>query len=586
MRSRTARAALVTLPLLGCLASVALAGECETFHFAILGDRTGGHTEGIYPRVISEVALLHPDLVVTVGDHIEGYTDDTALANAEWDTVLGMLGRLGVPVYPTPGNHDITTDAAEPVYVQRTGRSPYYSFNYGSSHFVILDTSRIESSEALPEEQRAWLISDLAANQNAEHTFVFFHKPLWDMTLGGGKPDPLHEIFRKYGVDAVFCGHYHVYFSAEYDGIQYTVLSSSGADLGRGGTESVVRGQFYQFAWVTVEPSGFDVAVVGLGAVYPRDVVTRATQEEIARVDNELVSLGAVSAPEGTPAWTPVTVTVKNESDKTLEDAVGWKVPEGWEVDPAETPFAIPPGAAHEMAFRLLNRGDLYPAPHMTMDYPMPDGRLLDVDLAVPVTRTVAAASFRGRPTIDGVLDERCWQTAEPVSKLYPSYPEARVDGATTFLFGHDEKNLYVGVECRDAEMAKLVAEIADRDGSVFREDCVGFFLNPDPEAARVYQIYVSALGTVFDQSITFDENMHYTTDITWNGGYEVATKRGGDRWTAEIRIPFRELGKSASADHPWRLNFRRKQQRTQATADWQVPIDYNPRTFGEMLFR
>ena len=37
------------------------------FRLAILSDRTGSHVPGIYPRVIEQINLLSPDIVVTVG---------------------------------------------------------------------------------------------------------------------------------------------------------------------------------------------------------------------------------------------------------------------------------------------------------------------------------------------------------------------------------------------------------------------------------------------------------------------------------------------------------------------------------------
>ena len=101
-----------------------------------------------------------------------------------------------------------------------------------------------------------------------------------------------------------------------------------------------------------------------------------------------------------------------------------------------------------------------------------------------------------------------------------------------------------------------------------------------------VYQIYVNPDGTVFDQKITFDENMWWTTDLTWNGEYQVATARTEDGWTAEIAIPFEVLGADIASSPSWKMNFRRKQHRTSGSADWQVPIDYNPSTFGEIDFR
>ncbi len=244
VRRRTRSA--VVVGLLVVLWATSATGSGPSFRFAILSDRTGGHTDGIYPQVIEEINLLNPDLVVTVGDHIEGYGDDFERVNAEWDTLLGLLDRFEVPVYPTPGNHDIWSDESEKVYRARTGRSPYYSFDHENAHFVILDVSRIESWDDFPEEQLAWLTSDLSRAE-AENLFVFFHKPLWASTLVLGKPDPLHEIFREHGVDAVFCGHLHNYFTATYDGIDYTVLGSSGGALFRSNEQPVARGEFFQF---------------------------------------------------------------------------------------------------------------------------------------------------------------------------------------------------------------------------------------------------------------------------------------------------------------------------------------------------
>ncbi len=60
---------------------------------------------------------------------------------------------------------------------------------------------------------------------------------------------------------------------------------------------------------------------------------------------------------------------------------------------------------------------------------------------------------------------------------------------------------------------------------------------------------------------------------------------RDADRWVIELRIPVATLGGAAEPGSVWGLNFRRKQARTMAAADWQVPIDYNPRSFGELVF-
>jgi hypothetical protein len=573
--------------LLACLMAlpVTALGEAAEplFHIAILGDRVGGHVPGIYERVIDEINLLGPDLVVTVGDHIEGYGEDFERTRAEWDSLLPVLGRLTAPVRMTPGNHDIWSDGSEPVYVERTGQRPYYSFDHMGVHFVILDTGRAESSTEIAGPQLEWLLADLEANKGAARTFVFFHKPFWEQALPAGKPDPLHDIFVRYGVDAVFNGHYHVTIAEQFDGIDYTVIGSSGGAMEHA-DGSVPRGEFYQFGWVTVRPDGHDIAIVDLGGIYPRDVVTEDVLAEVARIESDQVSVTPIPYVENTSARAEVTVTVRNASTEAVDDVLVWDAPGGWVMEPAETRVAVAPGAVGEYSFLALNTGALYPTPSLSFEYPMSDGRRLDVSVPLRAVRTVSVARFAAPPTIDGRLDEPCWTRAGSVTQFFPPYEET-VEGETRLLFGYDAENLYIAASCTDRAMDKLAAAVTERDGAVFGEDCVGFFFQPDRGDMTVYQIYWNPLATAFDQRISFDESMTYTTDRTWDGEYEAVGARSGDRWVIEVRVPLSTLGATAEPGSVWGLNFRRKQAWTAAAADWQVPIDYNPRSFGELVF-
>ena len=199
-----------------------------TLRFAVIGDRTGGHVEGVYEKIIVEIANLHPDFSINVGDMIEGYSEDSVEVARQWREYDSIVRPLTSPLHRTPGNHDITSDKMEPWYRQYAG-NPYYSFDQGGSHFIVLDVSRWEFGDALPKREMTWLTDDLKQNQSAAHTFVFFHKPYWIESLEQNKPDTLHQLFVRYGVDAVFNGHYHEYFSGTRDGIMYTAVGSSGA---------------------------------------------------------------------------------------------------------------------------------------------------------------------------------------------------------------------------------------------------------------------------------------------------------------------------------------------------------------------
>src|SRR5271155_3627740 len=56
----------------------------DTFHFAILSDRTGGHRARVFSEAVDRLNLMQPAFVVSVGDLIEGYSKEQATLAAEW----------------------------------------------------------------------------------------------------------------------------------------------------------------------------------------------------------------------------------------------------------------------------------------------------------------------------------------------------------------------------------------------------------------------------------------------------------------------------------------------------------------------
>ncbi len=585
------------------LTSLAAAEGIVPFRFAILSDRTGGHVEGIWPKVIEAINAENPDFVVTVGDHIEGYGEDYELVEAEWDTVLAMLRQFDAPVYMTPGNHDMWDARSEEIYVDRTGRKPFYSFDYANSHFVVLDNSRIESWASMGIRQMAWVARDLAAS-GAQNIFVFYHKPLWDQTLRRGEPDNLHEFLVNNDVDAVFCGHYHRYFCGDFGGIQYNAIGSSGGELVGNGLQPELRGEFFQYAIVDVDESGFTLTIHDLeGNAYPRDLVTVGLLEEIDHIENDLIKVSPLTVTDDGAASSDIQVTIQNATDEPLNGEAVWSVPEQWRIEPQSEPFSVPPGAAADVGFTASRTGGIYPAPDVMLSYPLADGRLLEVERSARILRKIEAPHVAGEPTMDGVPDTDLMDDGAVVSELYAGQGYAPVDGETEFVFAHDSGDLIVTAVCYDSKMDEVKADAKERDGAVYMDDCVGFFLQPDPDEMVVYQLYVNPDGVVFDQKITFDQSMWYTVHPEWNGDYRIATSRGPDRWTAEVVIPYETLGYSGDEGSMpgfktlsggrselqedrtsfWGLNFRRKQARTWGSADWQVPIDYDPRTFGRI---
>jgi hypothetical protein len=123
-------------------------------------------------------------------------------------------GRHRARTRPAPGNHEYYTADAGPYFeyfgpnAGPAGRG-YYSYNLGSWHVVVLNSSAATSH---PSPQIAWLRRDLAAS-TARCTIAYFHYPLF--TSGPNGPnDKMLDAWRvlyEFGADVIVNGHDHVY---------------------------------------------------------------------------------------------------------------------------------------------------------------------------------------------------------------------------------------------------------------------------------------------------------------------------------------------------------------------------------------
>jgi hypothetical protein len=586
--------------VLAVILITALSGFCGTskdltlsnrpIRFAIIGDRTGGHVPGVYEEIVAEVERLRPDFVMTVGDAIEGYTEDTTTLNTQWNEYLSIVKPLTMPIYFTPGNHDITTDPALGPFHRFIG-DPYYSFNVGKYHFVVLDVSRWESSEELPKEELAWLAKDLAGHRDAAQTLVFYHKPFWYDSIVMGKPDTLHSLFKTYGVDAVFNGHLHSYFSARLDGILYNALGSSG-----GITDQLPTDLDYHFTWVTVDDTSINIAPIKKGSVKAWDAITASDEHAIDNIHlhcAKFTKAAYVRAYMGVDR-SSAQLEITNTSKQTLNDTILWQIPAGWSIKPANLPVIIQPGEKGAFDFAVSNNGNLYPVPTASFKVPYAEGKEISLSEDLRIARRTSAEFAKKPPVIDGKLDDFCWQPIEsiPANKALPQNYQSILfnpDGglaqieSTYFYFACDDSNLYLAAHCLESKMDSLHGSVTQRDGGVFGEDCVGFFLQPDLEKDTAYQIYFNPIGTVYDAKLQLGSLGYFYAAKSWNGLYTVKTRWGKNYWDIEACIPLSQLNATVQSGMNWGVNFLRKQKRLNASADWQVPIDYDPKTFGQL---
>jgi len=216
--------------LLGALfAGIAVSawGASDSFHFAVLGDRTGEAQPGVYEQVWREIAAEAPRFVVSVGDTIQGQRDETA--DIQWRSLDQFLKRFRrYPLYLAPGNHDVWSAYSEQLFRQHA-RGLHYSFDYGPAHLTILDNSR---SDELSNEELAFLESDLSAHAAQPLKIVILHRPSWLFHVALQNPHfALHQLARRYGVQYIIAGHVHQMMHLKLEGVTYVSMPSSGGHL-------------------------------------------------------------------------------------------------------------------------------------------------------------------------------------------------------------------------------------------------------------------------------------------------------------------------------------------------------------------
>jgi predicted phosphodiesterase len=551
--------------------------ECSgVFRIGIPGDRTGGADDAVFDAVIAELALLRPDIIINVGDLIEGPQPDAAAIHREWDHVMASLAPLKCPIFYVAGNNDIFDDTSRQLFTERTGKLPEYAFRHENVHFLILDNSQMRNWDTLTPERLAWIRSALADARDSDFSCVFFHKPFWLENTFAGQPDALHSVFVEYGVDYVFSGHHHQYTAEERDGVHYVMIGSSGGHIG----DNPYRGEYYHYAWLTVDSDGLHLAVMTPGSIRTEDWLTLSDRTEQDILENCLI---------GTPR------TIMGKGDKTairLDFQSGCSIETGrYEWDCSGTDWLISPVSGHlNLATGAQNvhcaawlRGSRYPAPRLVVSTDLPHGeyqlyRTLQTGLKIDIPRT------HDVPSMDGVLSETAWRNSALVEGFGDQNGGSCPSDPVEVKVLCHEGNLYFGITVtgqRDAE--NQFKEAPPRDSPVFMMDCVYLMFWTKDVPSRLSQIVLSDRGGILDQQGWWDSAKpgRPKMDAGWNASLTVGWQGDEAGWVAEMSVPLSELG--IQKDDVFHFNAYRYQPSKDAFSSWIAPATFNSADAGIM---
>ena len=553
----------------------------EKFHFIVLGDRTGGHQDSVFQKLLTEATRLQPDFFINVGDLIEGYTDDEKTMNKEWDELLGFFKKTGIPYHFVPGNHDIWSKKSEEIFNKRCGK-PYYSFDFKGSHFIVLDTSR--ENRSLPEEQLNWLKSDLKTNQDKQHIFVFYHKPFWYENFKKNRDDALHRLFVANKVDTVFTGHYHQYCETVKDGVRYVSVGSSG---GHTGTHNDNRGHFHHYLWVTVKPDKTDFAVLKAGSVFPVSVIKMKDQFAYEKIQDKGIIIGYIPIKgEKGKCEGVVEYEIVNILKKPTQVNFKWNnAPKRWEISPSGGKFTLQPGEKRKFTSKVVvhDKSKLYPLPKLEVKYDYKDKKAIPFLKPMNIKRKAEISKIQGKIKVDGILNEDCWKKITPLTGFIGIYGNETDAEKTEVYIAYDKKNIYVGALCKESNTDKMQAKKCKRDTDIFNQDFIMIMLAPKGKKYPLYQFIVNPMGVIMDRKCDMKDKK-LVKDTKWNGKIQVATNIDKDSWTVEMIIPFAAIeGKS---NQTWNFNIARRQRSLGIDTTWHLPYSYNPANMGNLMFK
>lgn len=167
-------------------------------------------------------------------------------AGNERDQLLSLLSQWDSSFYHVLGNHDMDPNSKQNVMDSLKMTSPYYSFDQGNVHFIVLDASYYQVDNTyisydygnytrapkesllpvLPPFELEWLKQDLASTNYP--SIIFSHQSLIESRTGIQNAEAFRSVIRTApaGVRMAICGHEHVDRLEQKEGVYYLCLNS------------------------------------------------------------------------------------------------------------------------------------------------------------------------------------------------------------------------------------------------------------------------------------------------------------------------------------------------------------------------
>lgn len=274
--------------------------DTKEFSFIVFGDFRPSRRDIPYHeaflKIMREIEMINPDFAVSTGDAYYGYGGSFQRFKNEIEYFEAIARRLSTPFFNVIGNHELGGGGKREDYIRERFGNLYGSFDFGNSHFIILNTEEKGKEGMIMGEQLEWLKKDLENNKEATNIFVFMHRPMYsiidpDLVFGKSFRDRenrnyLHSLFKRFKVKAVFAGHEHLYSETIIDGIRYVVTGGGGSPL----YQSPKGGGFFHYIIVNVRGDDVTLDLMVPGTLSVRTIAGNDGFEEKTEIEVSNIS--------------------------------------------------------------------------------------------------------------------------------------------------------------------------------------------------------------------------------------------------------------------------------------------------------
>ncbi|MFW9905120.1 MAG: metallophosphoesterase family protein, partial [Candidatus Thorarchaeota archaeon] len=215
------------------------------YKIAVIGDTQGFTT--FYEGLIQNASMFNYAFILHLGDMTSFGTQ------TQFESFNKITRQSKIPVFFTPGNHDVKQENSSEQYKRNFGKTDYF-FIYGGILFISLDSSR-----GFFTENSFIILETLLIQYQALPKIIYSHIPIFDPREGNdhsllnkSQPKRFFNLIQNQNVKAVLSGHIHYFNYTEINGTFFITSGGGGAAL----HEPKENGGFHHFTEIEISNLG------------------------------------------------------------------------------------------------------------------------------------------------------------------------------------------------------------------------------------------------------------------------------------------------------------------------------------------